>query len=131
MNLVDWDAHLAAIQKLSFAEKRFVTKFNFQWLPTGKQQQKINPAQPTPCPSCRSLEVDGTETQLYQCPRHLPLIGALFNKLQKFHEEEHTAPVLQDTLFHALKNEIFGRQHNFLTHQDDVEVIRLRQEQKN
>jgi hypothetical protein len=83
VNLLDWDAHLAAIQKLSFAEKRFVTKFNFQWLLTGKQQQKIDPAQPTPCPSCRSLEVDETETHLYQCPRRLPLIGVLFNKLSK------------------------------------------------
>jgi hypothetical protein len=33
INLLDWDAHLAAIQKLSFSEKRFITKFNFQWLP--------------------------------------------------------------------------------------------------
>lgn len=39
LNLVDWDAHLAAIQKLTFTAKRFVTKFNFQWLPTGHQQQ--------------------------------------------------------------------------------------------
>jgi hypothetical protein len=74
LKLVDWDAHLAAIQKLAFAEKLFVTKFNFQWLPTGKQQQKIDPAQPTPCPSCRSLEVNETETHLYQCPQRPPLL---------------------------------------------------------
>jgi sulfur carrier protein ThiS len=39
---VDWDAHLAAIQQLSFAEKRFVTKVNFQRLPTGHQQHKVD-----------------------------------------------------------------------------------------
>jgi hypothetical protein len=87
LSLVDWDAHLAAIQKLTFvADKQFVTKFNFQWLPTGKQHRKIDPAQPAQCPSCRSLDVDETETHLCQCPQRLPLIGALFNKLvQKFH----------------------------------------------
>lgn len=68
--------------------------------------------------------------QLGIAPSRPPLIGALFNKLQKFHEEEHTAPALQDTLFYALKNEIFGRKHNFLTHPDDVEVTQLRHEQE-
>jgi hypothetical protein len=129
INLVDWDAHLAVIQKLNFSEKRFITKFNFQWLPTGKQQHKIDPAQPMLCPSCRSTEVEETETHLYQCPRRIHLIGALFNDLQTFHETEHTAPALQDTLFTALKNEIFGRTPGFFNHHDDPDVPRLRQEQ--
>jgi hypothetical protein len=126
INLVDWDAHLAAIQKLSFSEKRFITKFNFQWLPTGQQQHKIDPAQPTMCPSCRSTEVEETETHLYQCPRRIQLIGTIFNNLQTFHETEHTAPALQDTLFTALKNEIFGQTPGFCNHHDDPEVTRLR-----
>jgi hypothetical protein len=71
INLVDWDAHLTALQKLSFSEKRFITKFNFQWLPTGHQQHKVNPAQPTMYPSCCSLDVEETKTHLYQCPQQL------------------------------------------------------------
>jgi hypothetical protein len=52
----------------------------------------------------------------------LPLIGGLFNQLQKFHEEVHTCPALQDTLFTALQIEIFDRPPAFSNH-------RLRQEQ--
>jgi hypothetical protein len=51
---------------------------------------KVDPAQSTICPSCRHPEVEETETPLYQCPQRLPLVGDLFNKLQKFHEQEHT-----------------------------------------
>jgi hypothetical protein len=113
INLVDWDAHLAAIQKLSFSEKRFITKFNFQWLPTGHQQHKIGPAQPnTMCPSCRSTEVEETETHLYQCPCRIQLIGAIFNDLQKFHETEHSAPALLFKIpFSRLSRTKFSGEH--------------------
>jgi hypothetical protein len=52
----------------------------------------------------------------------------LFNDLQKFHETEHSAPALQDTLFKALKNEIFGWPPGFFNHHDDPDITRLRQE---
>jgi hypothetical protein len=108
-NFVDWDAHLAAIRKLTFSEKRFISKFNLQWLLTGHQQRKIDPAQSTLCPSCKNPDVDKTKTHLCQCPHRLPLVGDLFNQLHKFHEREHTAPAPQDTLFPALQNGVFGR----------------------
>ena len=129
ISLVDWDAHLAAIRKLSFSEKRFITKFNFQWLPTGHQQHKVDSAQSTVCPSCRSHEVEETETHLYQCPSRLPLVGKFFNDLQAFHETEHTAPVLQATLFEGLKNEIFDIPPSFSTYHAHEDLTRLRQEQ--
>jgi hypothetical protein len=56
-------------------------------------------------------------------------VGDLFNKLQKFHEQEHTVPALQDTLFTALQNELFDRHSGFSNHHDDEAIIRLRQEQ--
>jgi hypothetical protein len=129
IHFVGWDAHLAANHKLSFLEKRFLAKFNFQWLPTGHQQHKVDSAQPTECPSCRNPAIEETESHLYQCPNRLPLVGELFNKLQKFHEQEHTAPALQDTLFTALQNKIFGRPPGFSNHHDDEALTRLRQEQ--
>jgi hypothetical protein len=122
INFVDWDTHLAATGKLSFSEKQFNAKFNFQWLPTGHQQHKVDPAQSTICPSCRNPEVEETKTYLYQCPRLLPLVGGLFNKLQKFHEQEHTCPTLQDTLFTALKHEIFKHPPSFFNHHENEEV---------
>jgi hypothetical protein len=128
INSINWDAHHAAIQKLTFSEKRFVTKFNFQWLSTGLRQSKVDPSQSTLCPSCRTPNVMETETHLYQCQSHLPLVGAFFNKLQKFHEQEHTSPALQDTLFSALQNEIFDRTPGFCNHHDDAAITRLRQE---
>jgi hypothetical protein len=79
INMVDWEAHHTAIQKLTFAEKRFILKFNTQWLPTGHQQSKVDPSQSTLCPSCRSATVEETETRLYRCPHRLPLVGAFFN----------------------------------------------------
>jgi hypothetical protein len=42
INMVDWEAHHAAIQKLTFAEKRFILKFNTQWLPTGHRSVSIH-----------------------------------------------------------------------------------------
>jgi hypothetical protein len=47
INFVDWDAHFAATCKLSFLEKRSLTKFNFQWLPTSHPQHKVDSAQST------------------------------------------------------------------------------------
>jgi hypothetical protein len=129
INSIDRDAHHAAIQKLTFAEKRFVTKFNFRWLPTGLRQSKVDPSQSTICPSYRTPNVMETETHLYQCRSRLPLVGAFFNKLQKFYEQEHTSPVLQDTLFTALQNEIFDRAPGFCNHHEDAAITRLRQEQ--
>jgi hypothetical protein len=128
IHFVDWEAHHAAMGKVSFAEKQFITKFNFQWLPTGHQQHKIDSAQSTLCPSCCTPAVEETETNLYQCPQRLPLVGNLFNRLQKFHEEEHTCPSLQDTLFTALQNDmIFGRHPSFSNHHENEEVTRFRQ----
>jgi hypothetical protein len=46
------------------------------------------------------------------------MVGDPFNKLQKFHEREHTCPALQDTLLTALQNEIFGREPGFFNHHD-------------
>jgi hypothetical protein len=109
INLVDWDAHLAAIRKLGFGEKRFITKFNFHWLPTGHQQHKVDSSQSTLCPSCQDPSIDETETHLYQCPQRIHLVGKLFNQLEQFHETEHTCPALQNTLKEALKCEIFGQ----------------------
>jgi hypothetical protein len=129
INFVDWDAHLAAARKLSFSEKIFNAKFNFQWLPTGHQQHKVDPAQSTVCSSCHNPDIEETETHLYQCPRRLPLVGDLFNKLQKFHEQEHTCPALQDTLFTALKSEIFDHPPSFSNHHENDEATHLRQEQ--
>ena len=129
LHWVDWEAHHAALRKLSSAEKRFMTKFNFQWLPTGHQQHKVDPSQSTLCPSCQDTDTDETETHLYQCPSRITTIGDLFNRLQAFHETEHTCPALQDTLFTALKFEIFGRPPGFSNHHDNDAVTRLRQEQ--
>jgi hypothetical protein len=66
-DFVDWDAHLATMPKLTFSEKRFISKFNFQWPPTGHQQRKVDPAQPTPCLSCQNPALDKTEMHLHQC----------------------------------------------------------------
>jgi hypothetical protein len=129
INMVDWEAHQATFQKLTFTEKIFILKFNTQWLPTGHQQSKVDPSQSTLCPSCRWPTVEETETRLYQCSRRLPLMGAFFNGLQKFHEEEHTCPALQDALFMALQNEIFERPPGFANHHDNAPLTRLRQEQ--
>jgi hypothetical protein len=129
INFIDWDAHLAAIRKLTFNEKRFITKFNFQWLPTGHQQHKVDSSQSTICPSCQSPDVEETESHLYQCPRRLTMVGDLFNQIRKFHEEEHTSPALQDTLFEALNFEIFEKPPAFSHHHDNEAVTRLRQEQ--
>jgi hypothetical protein len=105
INLVDWDAHLAAIRKLGCGEKRFITKFDFHWLPTGHQQHKVDPSQSTLCPSCQDPSIAETETHLYQCLQRIHLVGKLFNQLQQF----HTCPALQNTLKDALKFEIFGQ----------------------
>jgi hypothetical protein len=56
-------------------------------------------------------------------------VGDLFNKLQEFHEQEHTCPALHDTLFTALKHEIFDHPPSFLNHHENEEVTRLCQEQ--
>jgi hypothetical protein len=129
INLVDWDAHLAAIRKLGFGEKRFITKFNFHWLPTGRQQHKVDSSQSTLCPSCQDPSIAETETHLYQCPQRIHLVGKLFNQLQHFHETEHTCPALQNTLKEALKFEIFGQPPGFTAHHDHPELTLLRQEQ--
>jgi hypothetical protein len=81
INFIDWDAHLAATHKLTFLEKRFLAKFNFQWLPNGHQQHKVDSAQSTVCPLCHTPDVEETETHLNQWPSRLPLVGDLFNKL--------------------------------------------------
>jgi hypothetical protein len=56
-------------------------------------------------------------------------MGTFFNRLQEFHEEEHTCPALQDTLFAALQNEIFERPPGFANHHDNEPLTCLRQEQ--
>jgi hypothetical protein len=108
-NFVDWDAHLAAIRKTSFSEKHLISKHNFKWLPTGQEQNQVDASQSTVCPSCQSHDVEETESHLqHHRTSRLPVVGEFFNQLQEFHEAEHTCPILQDTLFNALKFEIFG-----------------------
>jgi hypothetical protein len=57
------------------------------------------------------------------------MVGEFMNQLQEFHEAEHTCPTLQDTLFNALKFEIFGNPPAFANHNDDEELTQLRMEQ--
>jgi hypothetical protein len=53
----------------------------------------------------------------------------LFNQLQEFNEAEHTCPTLQDTLFNALKFEIFGNPPAFADHNENEELTQPRMEQ--
>lgn len=77
-------------------------------LPDTDNTRWIRPNPPyAHCAICHT-SIEETEIHLYQCPIRLPLVGNLFNKLQKFHEWEYTCPALQDTLFTALQYEIFG-----------------------
>jgi hypothetical protein len=129
INFVGWDAHLAVIRKMTFSEKRFISKHNFQWLPTGQKQNQVDASQSTVCLSCQSHDVEETESHLHQCTSCLPMVGEFFNQLQELHEAEHMCPTLQDTLFNAMKFEIFGNPPAFANHNNDEELTQPRMEQ--
>jgi hypothetical protein len=64
---VDWKIHHGALQKLRFADKKFVTKFIHQILPMGDIFHKIDPSQSATCSSCQ-LHTE-SEAHLLQCPQ--------------------------------------------------------------
>jgi hypothetical protein len=51
-DMIDWKAHHGALQKLTFQEKKFITKFIHQSLPMGDAYHRIDPAQSSTCSSC-------------------------------------------------------------------------------
>jgi hypothetical protein len=113
---VDWKAHHRAIQKLRFAEKKFVTKFIHQHLPMGLIFHKINPAQSATCSSCQ-LHTE-SEAHLLQCPKRCDALEYFLNNtLGNFLEAQHTCPELTWCLRAILESHIrgteprFGKQH--------------------
>jgi hypothetical protein len=68
---VDWNAHQGALQKLQFADKKFITKFIHQslpmgavFLPMGTVFHKIDATQSITCNSCKCHPK--CEAHLYQ-----------------------------------------------------------------
>jgi hypothetical protein len=113
---IDWKAHHGAIQKLSFAEMKFVTKFIHQHLAMGLIFHKINPAQSATCSSCQIY--NESEAHLLQCPKRRDALEYFLNNtLGNFLEAQHTCPELTWCLRAILASHIrgteprFGQQH--------------------
>jgi hypothetical protein len=64
-NNIDWNAHHGALQKLTFARKKFITKFTHQLLPMGTVFHQIDPTQSATCSSCHGhLEYTAHRTSI-------------------------------------------------------------------
>lgn len=102
-NMIDWNAHHGALQKLRFAEKTFVTMFIHQGLPMlGAVFHKIDPSQPITCSSCQ-LKPE-SETHLHRCTtRQVALEDVFLGKtFPDFLQANHTCPRLACTFLEAL-----------------------------
>jgi hypothetical protein len=73
-DMIDWKAHHGgAIQKLRFADRKFVIKFIHQSLPMGAIFHKIDPSQAFTCSSCKMQPE--SETHRYRCKtRHTAML---------------------------------------------------------
>jgi hypothetical protein len=89
-DLVDWKAHHGALQKLSFTEKRFVTKCIHQSLPMGEIFKKIDPSQSSTCSSCKINQE--SDTHLYRCPARRAAMEDVFlyGQLGQWLQDNHT-----------------------------------------
>jgi hypothetical protein len=101
-DMIDWKAHHGAIQKLRFADRKFVIKFIHQSLPMGAIFHIIDPSQAVTCSSCKMQPE--SETHLYRCKtRHKAMLDGFLNAtLPTFLEDNHTCPELAYTLMEAL-----------------------------
>jgi hypothetical protein len=109
---VDWKSHQGAIRKLSYAGKKFITKFIHQILPMGAVYHKIDPTQSITCSSCK-LHPE-CEAHLYQCPARRVVIETFLREdLGTFLEEQHTCPALAHILLDTLHSEVLGRTPGF------------------
>jgi hypothetical protein len=115
-DLVDWQAHHSVLQKLCFADKKFVTKFIHQLWPMGDIFHKIDPTQSAICSSCQ-LHTE-LEAHLLQCPQHRDVMGYFLNiTLPQFLAANHTCPKLGQCLSSMLSSQIcetepkFGARH--------------------
>jgi hypothetical protein len=109
---VDWKAHHGAIQKLRFAEKKFVTKYIHQLLPIGDVFHKIDPTQSATCSSCQTHTE--SEAHLIQCPQRRDAMEYFMNvTLTQFLETHHTCPELGWCLSSILSSQIRGIEPRF------------------
>jgi hypothetical protein len=115
-DLIDWKAHHGALQKLRFAEKKFVTKFIHQSLPMGAVFHKIDPSQPITCSSCQ-LQPE-SETHLYRCATRQAALEDTFlgDILPNFLQANHTCPRLAYTLLEALCCDLHDARYPVFTH---------------
>jgi hypothetical protein len=100
--MIDWKAHQDAMQKLRFAEQKFIKKFTHQSLPMGDVYHKIDPSQSTTCWSCK-VQTE-SDTHLYRCPaRRDEMEDFLRTTLGTFLQDNHsTCPKLANTLIDGL-----------------------------
>jgi hypothetical protein len=110
---VDWNSHQGAIWKLSYAGKKFITKFIHQILPMGEVYHKIDPTQSITCSSCK-VHPECEAHLLYQCPARRIIIETFLREdLGTFLEEQHTCPALAHILLDTLHSEVHGRTPGF------------------
>jgi hypothetical protein len=109
---IDWKAHHGALRKLTFARKKFITKFTHQLLPMGTVFHKIDPNQSAACSSCHGhLE---SHDHLYRCPsRRHTMTAFLADTLAGFLQDNYTCPALAHILLDSLRREIQGSDQTF------------------
>jgi hypothetical protein len=97
---------------LSYARKKFITKFIHQILPMGEVCHKIDPTQSITCSSCKVHPE--CEAHFHQCPaRRIVIKTFLREDLGTFLEEQHTCPALAHVLLDTLHSEVHGRTPRF------------------
>jgi hypothetical protein len=116
-DLIDWKAHHGALQKLRFAEKKFVAKFIHQSLPMGAVFHKIDPSQPITCSSCQ-LHPESEETHLCRCATRQAALENTFlgDILPNFLQANHTCLRLACTLLEALCCDLHDARYPVFTH---------------
>jgi hypothetical protein len=97
-----WQAHHGVLQKLQFSEKKFVTKFIHQIVPTGETFHKTEPSQSITCSSCQLKLESGTH--LGRCPTRRAAMEDVFlqDPFQTFLQDNHMCPKLAHALLRAL-----------------------------
>jgi hypothetical protein len=111
-NTIDWKAHHGALKKLTFARKKFITKFTHQLLPMGTVFHKIDTTQSATCSSCHGhLEC---HDHLYRCPAQRQTMTAFLDTtLEGFLQDNYTCPALAHILVDSLRCEIMGIDQTF------------------
>jgi hypothetical protein len=115
-DMIDWQAHHGALQKLKFQEKKCITKFIHQSLPMGDVYHKIDPSpQSSKCSSC-NIHTETTQ-HLYRCStRHVVMEDIFLETESSCLEENHTCPQLAHSLLEALYCEIDKARYPHFTH---------------